>query len=194
LGELIAAVDIFGCQFAALAGPRPFSWQRRLFERLVKGDLPSALDLPTGLGKTSVIAIWLIARAHGAKLPRRLICVVDRRAVVDQATTETEKLRKALEGKAEHFGALDESARAQATQTAAELKKRLGFNDRRKLPISTLRGAHVDNREWLDDPAAPAIIVGTVDMIGSRDSVQSQANRLEEGLLEAIRGSFAGGP
>lgn len=38
----------------------------------------------------------------------------------------------------------------------------------RKLPISTLRGQHLDNHEWLDDPAAPAIVVGTVDMVGSR--------------------------
>ena len=162
------AVDAFDDEFAALAGPKPFRWQRRLFERLVAGHVPAVLDLPTGLGKTSVIAVWLIAQAHGAKLPRRLVYVVDRRAVVDQATDEAEKLRKALEGKAEHFAALDENARAKAKQTAAELKERVGFDDKRKLPISTLRGAHVDNREWLDDPAAPAIIVGTVDMIGSR--------------------------
>jgi hypothetical protein len=77
------------------------------------------------------MAIWLIARAHGAKLPIRLIYVVDRRAVVDQATDEAEKLRKALEGKAEHFDGLDESTRAQAKQTAAELKTQLGFNDKR---------------------------------------------------------------
>src|SRR5262249_46825697 len=38
----------------------------------------------------------------------------------------------------------------------------------RKLPISTLRGQFVDNRDWLADPAGPAIVVGTVDMIGSR--------------------------
>jgi CRISPR-associated endonuclease/helicase Cas3 len=31
-----------------------------------------------------------------------------------------------------------------------------------------LRGQYVDNREWLEDPAVPAIIVGTVDMVGSR--------------------------
>ena len=31
-----------------------------------------------------------------------------------------------------------------------------------------MRGQHLDNRLWLEDPAAPAIIVGTVDMIGSR--------------------------
>ena len=158
----------FSDNFVLLTGHSPMMWQHRLFERLVGGNVPGALDLPTGLGKTSVMAIWLIARAHGAKLPRRLVYVVDRRAVVDQATEEAEKLWSALEGEAEHFDALDERARAQAKQSAAALKKRLGIDGKRKLPISTLRGARVDNREWLDDPASPAIIVGTVDMIGSR--------------------------
>ena len=50
---------------------------------------------------------------------------------------------------------------------AAYLKGPLELNGR-SLPISTLRGQHVDNREWLDDPASTAIIVGTIDMIGSR--------------------------
>ncbi len=145
---MITAVDTFDDQFAALVGSKPFRWQRRLFERLVNSEVPTALDLPTGLGKTSVMAIWLIARAHGAKLPRRLIYVVDRRAVVDQATAEAEKLRRGLDDK-------------------PDLKARLGL-DGRSLPISTLRGQFVDNRDWLVDPAAPAIVVGTVDMIGSR--------------------------
>lgn len=139
----------FRAAFRALQGNEPFRWQQRLFEQISRHGLPSALDLPTGLGKTSVMTIWLIARAFGAALPRRLVYVVDRRAVVDQATDEAEKLRKALEGEAAYLkGPLELGAR--------------------KLPISTLRGAYVDNREWLDDPAAPAIIVGTVDMIGSR--------------------------
>lgn len=153
--------------FRSLTGFTPLSWQRRLYlEHFARGDIPRAVDVPTGLGKTSVIALWLIARARGVPLPRRLVYVVDRRAVVDQATDEAEKLRKALDGKAAHFGNLD--AGEQAKQIAAQLKKLLGFDDKRALPISTLRGAHVDNREWLDDPAAPAIIVGTVDMTGSR--------------------------
>lgn len=41
----------------------PFPWQIRLLHQLVQGRLPRALDLPTGLGKTSVMAIWLVARA-----------------------------------------------------------------------------------------------------------------------------------
>jgi CRISPR-associated endonuclease/helicase Cas3 len=158
----------FNENFRVLTGHSPFRWQERLFHDFCNDGLPPALDLPTGLGKTSVMAVWLIARACGVKLPRRLVYVVDRRAVVDQASAEAEKLRKALEGNAAHFVELDESARVQAKQAAAELKKQLGFGEKNELPISTLRGAHVDNREWLDDPTVPTIIVGTVDMIGSR--------------------------
>jgi CRISPR-associated endonuclease/helicase Cas3 len=144
----------FSESFSRLTGHSPMRWQQRLFDRFMAGTLPQALDLPTGLGKTSVMAIWLTARALVNEdilkaVGRRLIYVVDRRAVVDQATEEAEKLRNALESDAKH------------------LKASLGLNEAR-LPISTLRGAHVDNREWLEDPTIPAIIVGTVDMIGSR--------------------------
>jgi CRISPR-associated endonuclease/helicase Cas3 len=137
--------------FKILTGFSPLSWQSRLFsEYLEKGGMPSTVDIPTGLGKTAVLALWLIARAGGAMLPRRLVYVVDRRAVVDQATEFAEKLRTNLDA-----------------PEAAELKQALNL-DGRSLPISTLRGQFVDNRDWLEDPASPAIIVGTVDMIGSR--------------------------
>lgn len=63
----------------------PFPWQTTLLNDFRNGTLHDAVDIPTGLGKTSVIAIWLVARALGAPLPRRLVYVVDRRAVVDQA-------------------------------------------------------------------------------------------------------------
>src|SRR3569833_246122 len=73
----------FRSDFEALTGYVPFRWQKRLFLRLAKGDFPSAVDIPTGLGKTAAMILWLIARARGAPVPRRLIYVVDRRAVVD---------------------------------------------------------------------------------------------------------------
>ncbi|MGE3874546.1 MAG: type I-U CRISPR-associated helicase/endonuclease Cas3 [Parvibaculaceae bacterium] len=144
----------FRGDFRTLTGNSPFPWQERLFGLFCAGDLPSALDLPTGLGKTSVMAIWLLARAHAGetvrkKIPRRLVYVVDRRAVVDQATAEAEKIRENLE-------------------RAPSLRLSLRLEGKRRLPISTLRGKYVDNRDWLADPTAPAIIVGTVDMIGSR--------------------------
>lgn len=132
---------------AALGGHRPLPWQSRLLNLLREGDVPASLDLPTGLGKTSVMAIWLVARALGAPLPRRLVYVVDRRAVVDQATTVAEQLRAVV-------------------HSTPPLQAALGLSS--PLPISTLRGQFVDNREWLLDPSEPAIVVGTVDMIGSR--------------------------
>lgn len=103
--------------------------------------------MPTGLGKTSVMAIWLVARAIGAPVPRRLVYIVDRRAVVDQATVVAEQLRAWVDA---------EPGVRQALGLVAPL------------PISTLRGQYADNRQWLADPSAPAIVLGTVDMVGSR--------------------------
>jgi CRISPR-associated endonuclease/helicase Cas3 len=138
----------FRCALGLEPGQSPFPWQLELLQRFLRGEAVSALDIPTGLGKTATMAIWLVARALGASIPRRLIYVVDRRAVVDQATEVAESLRAWV-----------------ATERPAAIA--LGL-DNRPLPISTLRGHHVDNREWLEDPAAPAIVVGTVDMVGSR--------------------------
>ncbi|MFM2043935.1 MAG: hypothetical protein RLY86_2511 [Pseudomonadota bacterium] len=125
--------------FKHLTGYDPMPWQQRLAARMELGEIPAALDLPTGLGKTAVMAVWLSAHHRGASLPRRLVYVVDRRVIVDQATEEAERL-----------------AAAWRSLTGSDL------------PVSTLRGRHVDNRAWLEDPTRPAIIVGTVDMIGSR--------------------------
>lgn len=141
----------FNRAFKVLTGHAPFPWQSRLFaEWLSKGKLPSAVDVPTGLGKTAVMAVWLLALAAGAALPRRLAYVVDRRAVVDHATEFAMQLRDALKG-----------------ETLGALRCALALQNRR-LPISTLRGRHVDNREWMVDPSAPTIVVGTVDMVGSQ--------------------------
>lgn len=130
--------DEFQAEFKRLTGYIPLSWQWRLYRDYFSiEDLPAGIDLPTGLGKTAVIALWLIAIRNGQRLPRRLVYVVDRRAVVDQATEFVEAMRN-----------------------------RVPHSER--IPVSTLRGQHADNREWLDDPGRPAIIVGTVDMIGSR--------------------------
>ncbi len=131
--------------FEKLTGNQPFPWQEDLYgEWFCKGKFPSLCNLPTGLGKTSVVAIWLIALAnHPEKIPRRLVYVVNRRTVVDQTTIEVERLR-------------------------ANLPTTSLFGDDWRLAISTLRGQFADNREWSADPSRPAVICGTVDMIGSR--------------------------
>jgi CRISPR-associated endonuclease/helicase Cas3 len=155
--ETQRGVIVFAEQFEMLTGFRPMRWQQRLYdEHFANGALPSAVSVPTGLGKTAVMAIWLVALAQQMKsgqvsLPRRLVYVVDRRAVVDQATQFAENLRTKLR-KIE----------------ARELCDALGLGKTEALLISTLRGQFVDNRDWLEDPSRPAIIVGTVDMVGSR--------------------------
>ena len=66
----------FDRRFKELTDNAPFEWQRRLFEgHFMQGDLPSALDLPTGPGKTSVMTIWYLARRAGA--PAIIVGTVD---------------------------------------------------------------------------------------------------------------------
>jgi CRISPR-associated endonuclease/helicase Cas3 len=145
----------FDEDFNLITGHPPFPWQRELHARFVAGEFPDSCDLPTGLGKTSVIALWLLALAKNPKLPRRLVYVVNRRTVVDQSTAEAERLRaRLLAPEARHLrNALD------------ELSAVTGENP---LSISTLRGEFADNAAWRRDPSRPAIVVGTVDMVGSR--------------------------
>jgi hypothetical protein len=51
-----------------LAARALYSWQRRLLtEHLVRDYIPDAVDVPTGLGKTTVIALWLGAIAQGMR-------------------------------------------------------------------------------------------------------------------------------
>ncbi len=160
--------DLFDSDFALLTGRAPFPWQKALYRRLIAPDsverIPATCDLPTGLGKTSVIAIWLLALAYHAKkgaaasFPRRLVYVVNRRTVVDQSTREAEQLRKRL---------LEEPNLVHIREALLALCGR-GAKEGAPLAISTLRGQFADNAEWRDDPSRPAVVVGTVDMIGSR--------------------------
>lgn len=130
----------FTDKFNAIFEQDPFPWQQALYERFAAGDIPGLVNLPTGLGKTSIVALWLLARYAGANVPRRLVYVVNRRTVVDQTTREVERLV--------------------ANLSAA------GFSE--TPAVSTLRGQYVDNREWSADPSRAAVVCGTVDMIGSR--------------------------
>jgi CRISPR-associated endonuclease/helicase Cas3 len=147
----------FAQVFSELTGHQPFPWQRQLYDDwFAKEKFPAVCDIPTGLGKTSVVAVWLIALAkHPDLFPRRLVYVVNRRTVVDQTTHEVKKLRDNI-----HESDLNDPLSKLCAIPLA--------NHEPALAISTLRGQFADNREWLADPARPAVIVGTVDMIGSR--------------------------
>lgn len=157
--------ELFAKRFQALTGNAPFPWQEKLFSLFASGAFPANVSLPTGTGKTSIMAIWLLALAEKLSadtrqdaIPRRLIWVVNRRVVVDQATTEAEHLRRRLTDKA----VVElEPVRCTLGNLSADTSGSM-------LGISTLRGQFEDNAQWRGDPSRPAVIVGAVDMIGSR--------------------------
>jgi CRISPR-associated endonuclease/helicase Cas3 len=146
----------FRQQFDWLTAHSPYLWQDRAFEAFVDNQIPSAFSLPTGSGKTSLIPIWLLSLLYQQQslgrivAPRRLVWVINRRAVVDQATEIAERIAAKFAEPCELRSVLD----------SISVSGGLG--------ISTLRGEHEDNQEWSEDPSKPAIVIGTVDMVGSR--------------------------
>jgi len=159
--------ESFRVAFRALTDNDPFPWQEELHGCLSRGELPDACDIPTGLGKTAIIPIWIIALARrSAIVPRRLVYVVNRRTVVDQATAEAETIRRRLTTDGMDDGGPEIGAARR--RLGAKLAGMSADPGSGPLAISTLRGQFADNREWSADPSRPAIIVATVDMIGSR--------------------------
>ena len=139
--------------FREIVGSDPYPWQRRLHGAFVGGDVPEAADIPTGLGKTLCVLLFLLARTRNPALPRRIVYVVDRRAIVDQTAGE---IRAWIDRIAASPALADEFERCSA------------FPSDRPVRLGVLRGGQADDGEWRVDPARPAVVVGTVDMIGSR--------------------------
>lgn len=84
----------FQHEFKSIFGFSPFPWQERFYEGLINNQPYDLCDIPTGLGKTKVISAWYLAyKANPEIVPRQLAYVVNRRTIVDQATTEVESLR-----------------------------------------------------------------------------------------------------
>jgi CRISPR-associated endonuclease/helicase Cas3 len=124
--------------------------QEQVFNKFVQSEIPQNMGLPTGTGKTSTIVVWLLAFIKNPALPRRIVYVVDRRSVVDQATAVVEKMVTRLSSE------VNDALKVYTLESEAVLG------------VSTLRGEFVDNGEWSKLPFRPAVLVGTVDMIGSR--------------------------
>jgi CRISPR-associated endonuclease/helicase Cas3 len=146
-----------------LTGYDPMLWHLRLFDEMLEGRLRDGIDAPTGLAKTNIIPIWLLALAEGVRrgstlLPRRLIYVVNRRTVIDQAT----------QGVIRILGALEHADAPHDVVVVRDTLRSISTMPGKCLSISTLRGEHVDNREWQADPAKASVVVGTVDMVGSK--------------------------
>ncbi|MFI9325860.1 type I-U CRISPR-associated helicase/endonuclease Cas3 [Kitasatospora aureofaciens] len=147
-------------------GWAPFPWQSAYLDAVAGGaDWPD-LDVPTALGKTTFIDIWLFllawehARGPGREhrtVPLRLFFCVDRRLVVDQAHQHSTELAAAL------AEAPPSSVRA---KVAAALRD-LGGGES-PLEVVRMRGGARWESNWVRSPAQPLVVTSTVDQYGSR--------------------------
>jgi CRISPR-associated endonuclease/helicase Cas3 len=155
----------FPALFAALWGHPPFAWQTRLLERVRSEGWPSTLDLPTGSGKTAALDIALFALALDAyekpedrRQARRIVLVVDRRVVVDQAYERAVSIAQALAEARD--GVLSDVAQA--------LRSLQGDPGAPPVMPAILRGGMPRESEWARSPDQPVLLVSTVDQVGSR--------------------------
>jgi len=156
-------ISDFAQFFRALWPHASFPWQRLLAERLVEGEWPKALDLPTAAGKTACIEAAIYALAAQADkpvwertAPRRIWFVVDRRIVVDEAFERAHTIADKL------FEAKDGPLK----EVADRLREISGTE--RPLATARLRGGVLRDDGWARLSSQPAVITSTVDQLGSR--------------------------
>jgi CRISPR-associated endonuclease/helicase Cas3 len=157
-------VEDFDAFFEELHRVLPFPWQRRLLRHLASGGAwPKLLHLPTGSGKTAAldIALFHLAleadRGAARRAPVRIVLVVDRRLVVDDAFARAKRLERGL-------------AEAPEGTVCARVARRLRelALDGPPLVAARLRGGLPREEDWARSPVQPTILCSTVDQVGSR--------------------------
>lgn len=144
--------------FEDVSGFPPFPWQRRLHQEVMGGTWPELMDLPTGVGKTSVLLIALFALASEPDThQRRIALVVDRRIIVDQVDEFARAVQLAL-------GA----GRTAATREVARRLSALCPDSDDIVRVVHLRGGVPRDDSWIGSPDQPTLISSTVDQVGSR--------------------------
>lgn len=178
----------FRIWFLALHNHEPFPWQERFFgEWLCPADAraarwPRSISLPTASGKTSLIDLAVLALACGTPCARRRIAfVVDRRMIVDEATRRAVRIANALKTASQNVNDPLHPVASALIQSGADPKE--------PLLVVRLRGGLELDDSWATNPAQPAVILSTVDQVGSRllfrayGSTSSRSWPIPAGLL-----------
>ena len=158
----------FAMFFHAIHGHPPFPWQQSLVDQLdCEDSWPDVLDLPTGAGKTAALDAAVFHLALRADTPTaaalRIVLVVDRRLVVDDAYTRAQKIETALSDPS-RTGAPGRPV----VEEAARRLQRLSGKDAPPVVAARLRGGAPLEHDWARSPAQPTLLCSTVDQVGSR--------------------------
>src|SRR5690606_28017655 len=104
----------------------------------------------------AVFTLAMSASAGVPKVPRRIVYVVDRRTIVDQAYERACRIRRCLR----------ESTDDVVVRVRQALQGCSGGNV--PLRVASLRGGIARDESWSRTPDQPLIAVSTVDQVGSR--------------------------
>ena len=168
---MVRAED-FGRFFEEVHGKRPFPWQTDLANRILAGEWPRSIALPTAAGKTALIDIAVFALAAGAPgAARRIFFVVDRRVVVDEAAERAGKLQEALRNPRR------DSATARVAEALRGLAGRDYDEETGPLFAGRLRGGIRSDEDWARSALQPMVCCSTVDQIGSSILFRSYGSR-----------------
>lgn len=131
---------------------KPFPWQERLASEVASSGWPDRIHVPTGLGKTSSIAVAVYelarqcheqasdARTDPRTAPQRIFHLVNRRTLVDDTHDYVSTLAKRINE------AASDSVLAPVRQALARL---LGSGDSRVIVTAALHGNAPRDAGWL---------------------------------------------
>lgn len=162
------SITDFPTYFKELWGYEPFPWQARLAAQVCdSGEWPAGMALPTASGKTALIDIAIFALAceldSGHTLrrsPRRIVFVVNRRVIVDEAYERAQEIASKLRAA---------GPKTVLYRLAQVLRSGCAEGDKASpLACHLLRGGVFRDAAWCADPTQPAVICSTVDQVGSR--------------------------
>ncbi len=167
-------IDQFDDFFRELHGYKPYSWQQRLAEKVVNGDWPKAIDLPTGSGKTACIDVAIFAMACQEPLPpeqrtapRRVFFCVNRRVIVDEAHLRSQGIARKL-WKAERETTGNSPVLKDVAKALRIMAGTTGDHDIPPLDVLELRGGIYRDNRWARSVTQPAVVCTTIDQLGSR--------------------------